>query len=264
MSDVSDLKAPHNSFPLQAQCVGCDHVHDLSFNPMKDMTSETGFNRRFNPSLSLSSLAVNLPAECSFIHLLNASQTILPTLRATPLICQRADSFHLVCCDIDQVGGAFDQSHFEKALESIDHLLSRLYPITESMQHNMMTTLAQEKTEADSDAFLDVDYSDGIMPGLARHKNCNLSSNINDPCPKSSYEYYTSLEGQCLAVELISLILVCLIFHCLASIIYLPGVRNPSRVVALLVIRSFVDFVLLFLVFLIISSLACSLEILSA
>ena len=82
-----------------------------------------------------------------------------------------------------------------------DHLLSQLY-------HIMMT-------EAGSNAFLHVDYSDGIMPGLARYKNCNLSSNIDEPCPKSLYEYYTSLEGQCLAVELISLILVCLIFCCL-------------------------------------------------
>ena len=78
-----------------------------------------------------------------------------------------------------------------------------------------MTTLTQEKSGTNAHAFLHVDYSDGIMPGLARYKNCDLSSNIDDPCPKSLYEYYTSLEGQCLAVELISLILVCLIFHCL-------------------------------------------------
>ena len=122
----------------------------------------------------------------------------------------RAISIHPVCCDDDQDGGI--EVHWSSAISTLSHI-----------HHNMMTTLIQEKSEAGSNAFLHVDYSDGIMPGLARYKNCDLSSNIDEPCPKSLYEYYTSLEGQCLAVELISLILVCLIFHCLASIIYLTG-----------------------------------------
>ena len=108
-----------------------------------------------------------------------------------------------------------------KALKSIDHLVFQL--IIELMNHSLVTGWIQEKLEADSNAFLHVDFSDGIMPGLARYKNCDLSSDVETPCPKSMYEYYTSLEGQCLAVELIFLILVCLIFHCLASIIYLSG-----------------------------------------
>ena len=187
---LANFLTQNQPVPARVGCGGPEAVQEASYISKEAMASEIVCNRCCEPELSLFCPKSEL-SDNSTVILQNASEVMPVTRPIVPYLPQpmysiltwlRAISSHPVClvdeCDEDG-------------------------------------NLIQEKSDTSSNAFLHVDYSDGIMPGLARFKNCDLPSNINEPCPKSLYEYYTSLEGQCLAVELISLILVCLIFHCL-------------------------------------------------
>ena len=190
VKDLHDFKAQCQVMPARIGCDGPEAVHEASYIPNKEMTSEFVCNRCCEPELSLFCPKSELSDNSTIILLQNASEVLPET-----------------CLMV---------SHLPQPIYSIFSWFQAIsvHPVCLVEECDEDGKLIQEKSEADSDAFLHVDYSDGIMHGLARYKNCDLSSNIDEPCPKSLHEYYTSLEGQCLAVELISLILVCLIFHC--------------------------------------------------